>query len=325
MPIASGTCNGATALLNAIQAHAVANGWTSNQHANDGNGKRTHLSKNGCFVNLRSLVNEAYEGSGATQTNALMLYGSTGYNAGNNYANQPGRLISGSVRPAQGVVDLDGATMQYYLYAFNGSGYDVFYGFINHTGNQWQHFGFGNGLKIDSVNFTGGAFTFGSSHESLNNPATPGALIGRCNTGWGQGAWETGYSDLYVSTFNGFTGFAKADGFANTPWFIDTFTLFADTYAMGPNPLNGGVPIDEVIVAVSLNGNTFDSNETPFAPVIRLPNIGMMNIKNYDPASTITITPDTWRLFPMREKNVTDIFGNFNGNTGWLGIAVKEI
>ena len=57
------------------------------------------------------------------------------------------------------------------------------------------------------------------------------------------------------------------------------------------------------------------------------PDIRLVNIRDYSPGDTVTLCGDTWHTFPVARKGdpVTGRTPNTDGNSGWYGIAYKEI
>jgi len=99
----SGTATGPTDLLDKIRTALVAEGWSENDYSADGTGYRLHVQKVAqsggptMYFNLRSAVAETGTtltedndgGSDGTVT-GILINGSTGYDAGEDWHKQPG-------------------------------------------------------------------------------------------------------------------------------------------------------------------------------------------------------------------------------------------
>lgn len=320
MAMQTGTMNGANNASDIIKAFIEANGWTINSYVTQGAGKRLHAVKNGCYINWRSLVSEGWQGY-TTQSNGLFSYISTGYNAGSTYYDQPGRHPFGSEYTAHGFIDLDGAAMTYYAYAFSGADWDTVLIFINTTGNIWQHMGFGTLKKCDT--YTGGQYGFGSCYPNVSNPAAAFGLLGQKPNNYF--SWLYGHGEVNVTSIGGFTGMAWASGAGTvaTPRLADTFWNWQQICKNSPNLWNNVQPLDQYEVFISLLNGTFVQATTPFGKLGKIPELFVLNIKDYAPGSLYTIGADNYRVFPVYQKDLGEAV-DFSTHTGTWGIAVKE-
>jgi hypothetical protein len=77
-----------------------------------------------------------------------------------------------------------------------------------------------------------------------------------------------------------------------------------------------------VEIYATRNGGSFTANE-PFSPLGYLPGVYLISIQSIVPGGEITIGSDTYRCFPLHQKEAS---GADNGTTlsGWRGFCLKS-
>ena len=103
----TGTVAGPTALLQALVTWLVAQGWTSDSSASSGAGWRSHLHKNGLYINLRALVGEA--------GNIATAWGASGARLRFTKANYRHFLRLNDRKTSQTALDLEQAGYRYQI------------------------------------------------------------------------------------------------------------------------------------------------------------------------------------------------------------------
>ena len=314
MAYQAGTASSSTNLLTILEAFAAANGWTTDSFVNDGTGKRLHIHKNGCYANFRSFISESYSG---TRVNDVGLYAGSGYSGASAWDAQAGRPIISGSDPIAWIDSLTSGTMQYYLYAYSDTGYDVIYCVIQGTSGVWSHFMIGNIQKLDG--WTGGKF-YTAMHRGniLSNNQAIDDLIGVRQSGW-----ENPPGFLEVSGVDSFTGWMSADGGGSVPRIIGEAFFTRSLYFNNPQTWNSR-PIPFPYVVYGAVGATWGSS-TAFRPLALLPKVYWLNIKSIVPGTLLTIQADNYRCFPFWKKDVAGVYGaSFSTNTAMNGFAIKE-
>lgn len=193
----------ANAVLAAIEAALLANGWASVASAYEGTGRRLHLSKNGLYAHLRSAKVEygvftdapgAFSGIGLTV--------GTGYAGGASWRQQPGCPVERTYGAAQAVcAAFNGAAN---LWVYSDASDNVLVVLEAPTG-VFQQLAFGSSIRKEAA-FTGGMYLWGTQRgtglQSLAANKTPlaqdYALYVRADVDAFTGKWlGTGFSEQY--------------------------------------------------------------------------------------------------------------------------------
>lgn len=134
MGFSSGISTDQDDLLDDFRSFALAEGWTINSFINDTStynrsstsGKRLHISKNGMFFNFRSSDGANIFDAGTLESTSrwddwrvygIGVNGSTGYNAGNSWENQPGSpQVSGTGIGAV-LLGINNASVNYWFFS----------------------------------------------------------------------------------------------------------------------------------------------------------------------------------------------------------------
>jgi hypothetical protein len=122
------SATGPTDLVQKLVTWLVAQGWTQDASASYGSGWRAHLHKNGQYVNLRAIANEAANistiwGAGsATAGYGVGLYLGTGYNGSNAFnAQAGGPTDSGGTNPIGAGMFLNSGAIAAYHFLDDGN------------------------------------------------------------------------------------------------------------------------------------------------------------------------------------------------------------
>lgn len=326
MAFSSGSAPNITSLIDAIRVFAVANGWANNHYADDGAGKRLHLSKNGCFINFRAAVNETFSAVADLETasNGYALWAniSTGFaGSGTAWYKQTGatnRTVSAAARyQYAGIVGINGA-VNYFLFAFTNQLFVV----VENPAGFFHWLGFGNISKIGDWN--GGAFFFAkhSFNESTANAKTF-PFFGNSYAGVGN---SRGF--LRVEGIDGADGFARTDASGATGNYraerlADSVQKQKTLWEIPPNLYSQKPVLLPISLFMTRDGATFSASTTPFSILGVLPNVYFLNLSGLVPASEYPDgTGAIYRVFPFHQKQDELAATVPNNSTGTLGFAI---
>jgi len=329
MSYQTGTISGPVDLITVIKDAAVAAGWTLNQFATVGSGRRCHLSKGNLYVNLRAYVNEStselYALSFTTQ-HSVVGHASTGYNGANNWYSQPGNIQYnpgfGNLTHSWGVTGLT-STATYHLFTFTAP--DAIYCIVERAAGQFQWILFGN-LDKNGDTWTGGEFFAGSGPWDSNNlysiPVIASAPIG--------GSWAS-FAQVRVSSLDSFTGWAASWNFSTgypCPRLTDAIFDKRMIFDCAPNAFNSLAPLLPLEVFVSRRGTeTGVTDETwAFDLLGYLPNMYAVNMQTLLAGQSYSVGTDQFKVFPVARLSATTTFGQFDnpGHSHYFGMAVKS-
>lgn len=318
MLYSTGSASDVTDLLDKIRQTALAAGWTVNAFAADGNGKKLHINKGSLYFNLRSVINEtAGISGGATQAAAVYINGSTSYNSGNSWNAQPGNPLNGSDYNVGAIVGL-GASFTYH--AFYDTSPNVIYYFVESPAGTYQWLMFGQLDKTNFGTYTGGYF------YSAPNTCFSATKRGVANIIGQKPNVSFSVSDpiggVYL-TVDSQTGWAWSSNF-NTPMpkTIDLFSEYKFLFNSLPNAISSSSPMLPVVAGVFRTASSANVTD-PFSWIGEIPKVYMINIKNLNPAQTVTISSAQYKVFPFVSKNDT-IDAYDNTKSYYLGLAVRS-
>lgn len=331
MAYASGTSTGPDDLLSKLKVFLQdEDDWTVNDHSADGTGYRLHVEKNVSsgegvmFFNFRSATDE--NGLGITENNrvhadgkvtGIVINGSTGYNGGQDWHNQPGySLDSGNDSWGNVISPVSvSAIPSYYFFSENNSVHIV----VEITSGLFQFISFGTLEK--EGDYTGGQFWSGSfeTYSPYLRYAGSGNYVGRyfsnCAAGDEKGA-------VYVD----------ADSLAS--WRISQGSGTPDIVfpCVGPERANAGYSRYGMCSFFWEKSPNFYNNIPAFCPIYVFlkrdddnysllgepAGVRFLNMLNYSPADEIVYGGDTWLVFPGDQLGTPPT----NENTGF---AFKKV
>jgi hypothetical protein len=271
-----------------------------------------HLQKSSdVFINLRALVNEkAITGIG-NNVNGLGVIGSTGYDSGQSWFNQPGALFftsGGDVYRIAGIMAAVGAMPAYYIFARN----NMIYVWIEYATGLYQWLIFG---KMDKYStFTGGMLYSGSS-PTLTNVAT--ATYGFFNNQLGgNGVGQNLYGALYANL--GTAGWLvpdSNDSYPAMPKVFDNIGLYGNQYGTAGNTFNNQSVLLPVEICISRDGHVNHDLNTNFGIEGILPDLYLCNMRFIQAAQQLDDgSGNIFRCLPFSYKS----------NTSLWGVAIKE-
>ena len=323
-----------TALMNLLRDFAVADGWTLNQ-----NNWPTWLSLTSgqCTVHFTREINTESTAFGPTASDHVVNFWlSSSYNSGLGQYAQPGALVTGSTdSDIVQTNDMEGPFLNYWFFSGGVSDPKYVYAVVESTAGYFSHIYFGNLDKL-GASYTGGAFAYGSYYTwwaqnatdstayNVNwNPAIDHRILfddrQNCNIFMGNACPTEMVREIVRPLFTRVnTSPLTSRGSTSGKWADMLFTL-------GTNPVNGVTPFLPCPTFVEY---TTDSNLTQCPGM--LPNIRMCSMNGRAPREVVTITPDTWMIFPMRRQTDTANIGTPTSgtklSTSWnYGIAVRRI
>lgn len=329
MAFQTGTATNINDLGNQLVTFATANGWTQNgTTTTQGTGIRFYLSKNNTFLNFRTFNTETPSMNNGTsgcanQTGALLCNLSTGYNGAQNWYNQTGFASYGSGTPQTqtvGLTTIVGSIPAYYFFSFSGTGYDVLYVVIEYTAGIYQYMLMGMLDKSkhgDTAAPVGLFATATGNHTANTRYITSDFFSNTFFDGWNVSPPNCILNATVATAFSGFT-YRTSDGFStNGPSPIDSLKS-TQTFSFNiPNSFSTTSPMTPIIVGC------YETAGNYWVPIGELPNVFITNIKNNNPAETITISTDNYKIFPFYIKDTSNNVAYPSTGTGTWAFAVK--
>ena len=280
-------------LLAKLKTFLQTAGWSVNLHAADGaSGWRLHVAKDGVFANLRSTSGsgEALSSGWSSSLQGLGSYGSTGFDAGLAWDNQPGapRTSSNAMRGVT-LSEATGALPAYWFFAHETS-VDVF---VEVAVGQIRSLHWGNLVKFGD--YAGGMY-FGGS--------------GRYNH-------ATTFSLPFVTT----TAFAYLEDtdHANGWYNFNTARAIMPPLPSGTTSTDGFLSTI-LQSAISLGGVTpllplyFATGSPNFWPLGYAPHLRVVRRDYLTVGAEIDLGDETWMVFPIADLGSLP-----------LGLAVRKV
>lgn len=355
MAYQTGTSTGPADLLDKLRLFLIAAGWTVNKWDDcnvtyetwtglDGTGKRLHIQKTATdgtvmYFNLRSTVrgipfgdhyptSYQYGGKYYSEITGIAINGSTGYNGSLAWDLQPGGTLNSSL--SWGVCMSEISTTAIPAYYFFQDG-DTVIVCVEYTAGKYQWLSFGC-VEKQGV-FTGGQFFSGSLNSyqpSLQILQTP---------------FSSEQTMFLTVNFDSYT-------YANGALYLDVDSIAAWRASGDVGSTSSGVGFRTLILpglrsndtdkvwnnskntSLATNFNTRSPNFynalAPFATCYFLvrrsdenltllgwpKSIRLINMTNYAPAEEITLSTDTWMVFPEHSKL---------DNDPTVGFAIKKV
>jgi len=358
MSYQTGTSTGPKDLLDKLRLFLIADGWTVNMWADDdssyesgwsgidGDGKRLHVQMVAgsggptMYFNFRAvtrgIVFDDYHttsvqvgGKYYSEITGIGMYGSTGYNGGENWDNQPGHPTNGSSQ-CWGCAITELSTTAIPAYYFFSDGYTVVV-VVEYESGKYQWLCFGCLEKAGA--YTGGQFFFGSlsSAEATYDilyDSPNGIGIGFLSHYYTASLWR-GHGAVYVDMDSsagwralGYEG-SEATGFQETlrvPGFSPSYvgltsgyyrnTLLTSMLVRSPNFYNSLSPFSRIYILGKRSNNNYSVLGQPKS-------LRMINPQYYDAAEEEVLGSDTWMIFPQHDKD--------NDVDARQGFAVKKV
>lgn len=263
--------------------------------------------------------------SSATAPGAHTADSGNGYNVGT--AGTSANLLSERCISQIG----NGPFPSYYLFADDTSPVDYIRCVVEITSGQFRHFGMELIVKFGD-NWVGGEIVYGCHIDQATNasPTDPNhqcLLDGLAGTG----------DRLRAATMRIASGLPNQAAavwgvsaqVAETSLLLDTAgnvrQQLHGTYRSGMEPRGFGNPIGNfsagVIPVTQVACYYRDPNNLRVYLLGHMADIGYLNIRNFEVASTITIGSDTWYIFPLSRKTTAAVAGR----SLFQGIAYKQV
>lgn len=324
-----------------LPAFAVANGWTV--HVNTWP-TLLILSKNGCFAVMQKLSHTVTNVSNTLDERILGQL-ATSFNASApTFGNQPGTVTttvpsltsSGATsRPSlpDGIVvsvDWRPRAASYVAYHMYETG-NAIYIFLENLVGDFTQFGFGL-LDKKGATYNVGQFMIGNETDFLGSNDTRGNYSntnrfplfesGSDNrTGafhFGNAMTEPRRTCRGQSPFGGIMPLVQSHS-AAYPAGSSAGRMYTYMFLNGATPINGATPFYPIPVYCSRNaGDTF-----PVSYMGELPGLRYCSMQGRASGELVTITPDTWRIFPHRRTQTSTLVVG-QDNSHFAGYAIKE-
>lgn len=331
MAYSTGTVTNLDNLADLFVTFATGNGWTQNgTTVTQGTGKKFHLTKSSLFFNFRTFNTETPSMAQGTtesfsQAGAMLVNPSTGYSGALDWYNQTGAATySGSQATNQtqtvGLGLISGSIPAYHFFAFS----DVLYIIVENPGSTFKFLMLGmlDKTKYGSETSPKGQFITGTACHSISGGES------RTLQFFGSTAipsWTNGVPNciLNCAVATGFNGFAyrKASSIAgtvtNSPRPQDSITSMQPALLNMPNSFSSTSPFFPIIVGC------YETTGNYWVPIGELPQVYLTNITNFNPADTVTIGSDNYKIFPFHKKDITNPVSTFTTNGSTVAFAIK--
>lgn len=357
MSYSTGTSTGPKDLLDKLRLFLIADGWSVNLWTDDdttfasgwsgidGDGKRLHVQKTASsggptmYFNFRAVIrgiifddyyttSSQWGGKYYSEITGIAMYGSTGYDGGQPWYNQPGH-------PENNAGETWGACMTelsttaipaYYFF----SDEDTVVVVVEYSSGKFEYLSFGC-LEKEGV-YTGGQFFAGSVETYRPSLTFLHSDTYTYSTGFfsrlGYSSTEIATAGVYVdmdSTVgwyaSGATGSEEATDFSRhiqmpgirpngTGSYIYTNTFLTIGMTRSPNFYNSLAPFWPIFIWGKRSDGNYSLLGTPAS-------IRILNPEYYDPAEEVVLGSDTWMIFPGHDPA--------NDDDGRLGFAIKKV
>jgi len=322
MAYETGSASSPSDLLDKLRAFLLANGWTINSFITTGSGKRLHIQKGACYFNFRS-----YHGETLTSTNGLNGqattgfwgiggYPSDGYSGASNWNAQPGAPLYSAYYRGGYANQLSSAIPTYHFFTYT----DIteVHVVIEFVTGKFQHINFGD-LEKYNASASGGRWMsmptamdselpeqYGQDYSSGAGSMVPfrGAYY------LGARGFNSSMIRVNIDNHDGWAFEGSRDYISNSP-----------IAAVGPHYYNHDIEtattspyswqtqlLPYVIGIVRSNASV-----SPFGEIKHLREL---NITNYIEGEEVVLGPDTWKIFPLYQKN---------GYSLMSGIAIRKV
>jgi len=310
MSYQSDTSTGPNDFLDKLRIFLLADGWTVNLFAAIGAGYRLHVQKTASdttemYFNFRSAIAE--HGTlicGDTDNDAdgdvtgLVINGSTGYDVGETWDQQPGKSVNASLE-STGMCMTQMSTTAIPAYYFFTPNADTVHIAVEVTAGKFQFMSFG--LLEKQGTFTGGQFfsaSFASHHPyydwaGIGSYYAPNYFSG-CQAGQNHGA-------VYVDvdgTASWRTSLGSSTAEIKWPCVVGQYSqsthsqkgLASLFWSHAPNAYNAMAAMCPIYTLLKRD----DDN---YSLIGRPDGVRFLNVTNYDPAEEITYGAETWTVF----------------------------
>ena len=315
----TGTSTGPDDLLDKLRAFLLVEGWTVNDFSVDGTGKRLHVMKSfesGAvgYFNLRSAIaEEIFKDAGGSSTiTGIGLNGSTGYDAGEDWDEQPGFSQNRNRSNQAGgvcIVEVSISSIPAYYFFTVGDSVHVA---VEVASGELQFMSFGRLVKQGA--YTGG-FYFTASYPSYNSDyfiATYGPAY---------------FSAPYVQVGSFICGYVYIDADSTANWRMAESYAPGTDYEIAFSGINGAIdtnqdhlPLASIASFFQDKSPNFYNNIAAMCPlytflyrsdgnysIIGWPaGVRFLNTTNYSMGQEVTYGSETWKIFRT---------GNINGVT----------
>lgn len=348
MAYATGGGGNVVNLLNAIRDFAVGLGWTIAKQGTSGTGSYLFLQKGIAAITMQSRTDNtvtAYPAGGGaavtTQSHQIRAFANTSINTAlTTWFGHPGYPRGSSEDLNYGAIvgDLTGPLGAWHLFS-NATG-DYVHVAVQTTADRFVHFGFGL-LDKGSMTHSGAAYVTGAENvwypnSSQTDPASGSLLynkpanakppFGPTSSLYIPNALPAGYGTTACSS-NGLVSIAIPRYpifFQNTPAAFPTFGTDAGLlgHIIGASTAgwSGTVPLFGIPALIQ------NLARTRHCVIGMYPDVRLLNMEGMIPGQEITLTTDTWKVFPiMRQEPWSSSGTKFAASTGQYAMAYKKV
>lgn len=329
MPYSTNSASNIDTLATDFITFAVANGWTQNgSTTTQGTGKRFHLSKSNVYLNFRTFNTETPSMANGTadcrsQTGSLLVNLSTGYNGAQNWYDQTGYSVYGTQSSTAGIGMFSGSIPAYHFFAISGTGFEGLYIVVEAPAGEYSYLMMGmlDKSKYGADSAPIGMFASGTCSHALSARAKTLDFFtyGDVNASAWDNELPSAILNASVATsFSGFTYRTKGDFTSSltsaTPSAISSIGSYIPTALNMPNTFSSSSPMFPVIVGCQETSGNY------WVPFGEMPNVFLTNLSGFNPADTVTISSDNYKVFPFYKISTSTTMSNNSYN---LGFAIK--
>ncbi len=327
MAYSTGSAANPNDLLDKFRAFLSANGWSINNFSTIGSGNRLHANKGSVYVNFRSYQAEVnttanFINGYTTTVNdwGIAGYPSDGYSGASAWNRQPGYPDYSAHCRGGCMPGLDGGIPTYHFFSYPDS--DEVYMAVEFITGRFQMLSFGTIKKYTTSTFGG---------QWLSMPGVGPAISNNVQYTYGIDDYRGAASMLPFRSadYNGNPNCASSLIRVN----IDNHNGWAFE---GSHAANSPSPIacasqgawDKTLVEATVSPYNWQTQLIPYALLIsrdsaisyspfgEIRNLRRLDISNYLPSEEFALGPDTWKTFPLYQKN---------GYSFTRGFALKKV
>lgn len=326
MAYSTGSSSGPNDLLDKFRAFLSANGWTINNFSTVGSGYRLHANKGSVYVNFRSYQGESISSvnflngsAGYVEDWGIAGYASTGYSGSQTWNTQPGYPFYSSYCQGGYMVELSGGTPAYHFFSYPDS--DEVYMVAEFIAGRFQMLSFGTIEKYTPSAFGGQWLSMPGKWPVLTSSvqyiygmdsSSAGSLIPFRSSDYnGNNGACSSMIRVNIDGHNGWAFEGKAQNDSVSPVACATQGAWDTNLVMATvSPYNWQTQLLPYALLISRD------SAAAYSPFGEIRNLRRLDIRNYLPGEEFALGADTWKTFPLYQKN---------GYSFTRGYALKKV
>lgn len=249
-----------------------------------------------------------------------------GYNSGTTGHTNANLLVERCVRDIG-----DGLMPTYHFFADDTATHDYIHVAVQATSGMYRHFGFGNLVKFGD-NWTGGEYVYGQYMDTDTNAHTSDVDHVFLLDGLGATAARVRGATLRIAS--GLPNQGAAVWGVSAP--LASASMLTDTAGNIRQQIHGGTragmeargfgnPIGNgssgLVPMHTISAFYRDPNNPRVYLLGHMPDVRILNIRNFTPGEEVTIGSDTWVVFPMSIRTTALV----SNRSQYMGVAYKKV